>query len=149
MIDRANFRRLNPNYEMPRIKRGGQDDTLPYPPIPEPSVFDNASTYLVQVYSNCVADVFVDVGVPTLNVQTSTKPTVEELSDEELMLASPVLFGFSLSDKIWRKCPAEPPATVVIHSPVMQSSTTSRTSRKSCGTKRRSRTWCSPQTGRL
>lgn len=27
-----------------------------------------------------------------------------ELKEEELVLASPVVYGFSLSDKIWRKC---------------------------------------------
>ena len=29
--------------------------------------------------------------------------TDDELTEEELMLASPVLYGFSLSDKIWRE----------------------------------------------
>src|ERR1700749_2807976 len=31
-------------------------------------------------------------------------PEVEELTDEQLLLASPLLCGFSLSDKLWRAC---------------------------------------------
>ena len=30
------------------------------------------------------------------------KNGVESLTDEELLLASPILYGFSLSDKLWR-----------------------------------------------
>jgi hypothetical protein len=31
-------------------------------------------------------------------------PEVEELTDEQLLLATPLLYGFSLSDKLWRAC---------------------------------------------
>ena len=42
--------------------------------------------------------------VPTLNISRKRKTPEEEssLTDEELMLASPIVYGFSLSDKIWR-----------------------------------------------
>ena len=42
--------------------------------------------------------------VPTLNISRKRKSPEEEspLTDEELMLASPIVYGFSLSDKIWR-----------------------------------------------
>ncbi len=32
--------------------------------------------------------------------------TAEDLTSEQLMLATPLLYGFSLSDKMWRKSPA-------------------------------------------
>jgi hypothetical protein len=31
-------------------------------------------------------------------------PEVEELTDEQLLVATPLLYGFSLSDKLWRAC---------------------------------------------
>lgn len=38
-----------------------------------------------------------------LQMQRRRKPEKLELTDEELLLASPVLWGFSLSDKLWRE----------------------------------------------
>ncbi len=42
--------------------------------------------------------------VPTLDVGSKRKAPVDEVSltEEELILASPIVYGFSLSDKIWR-----------------------------------------------
>ena len=43
-----------------------------------------------------------DDGVPTLEVHMKHQSDEEKpLSDEELILTSPILYGFSLSDKIW------------------------------------------------
>ncbi|GJE84501.1 ATPase family AAA domain-containing protein [Phanerochaete sordida] len=54
MVDSATFRRLKPNYAMPKLKRG-----------------------------------------------TKQFLSTDELTEGQLMMASPVLYGFSLSDKIW------------------------------------------------
>ncbi|EKM57276.1 uncharacterized protein PHACADRAFT_254960 [Phanerochaete carnosa HHB-10118-sp] len=82
MIDRANFRRHNPNYELPQIKRQveGDDSGWGSPPPLDPNR-----------------------NVRTLSVQTHAPQDEpdEEPTDEELMLASPVLHGFSLTDKTW------------------------------------------------
>lgn len=103
MIDRANFRRLNANYEMPRIKRETQDSGVPLPLDPN-GVNDPSEQYYDDDDTSSF-DTPVDRGVPTLSVQANTtvKSVEQELSEEELLLTSPVLYGFSLSDKIWRK----------------------------------------------
>ena len=41
-------------------------------------------------------------GVPMLDVRTKYPEEQTPLKDEELILASPILYGFSLSDKVWR-----------------------------------------------
>lgn len=100
MIDRANFRRLNPNYSMPQIKKENKN-SLP------PSGGYSRST--VSVPLPVPSAVPMSGGVPwitptLMNAESNKlKPEEEELSDEELMLASPVLYGFSLSDKLWCK----------------------------------------------
>lgn len=42
------------------------------------------------------------LGTDVLRVKTKAQRV--ELPEEDLILTSPVLFGFSLSDKLWRKC---------------------------------------------
>ena len=39
------------------------------------------------------------------------KNGAESLTNEDLLLASPILYGFSLSDKLWRRCSAFPAST--------------------------------------
>ena len=34
------------------------------------------------------------------------KNGAESLTEDDLLLASPILYGFSLSDKLWRRCSA-------------------------------------------
>ena len=46
--------------------------------------------------------------VPTLEIRTRRPEEETPLTDEELLLASPILYGFSLSDKIWRTSPIYP-----------------------------------------
>ena len=43
-----------------------------------------------------------DVNIPTLDVRAKHADNEMPLDDSELLLASPILYGFSLSDKIWR-----------------------------------------------
>ena len=41
--------------------------------------------------------------VPTLDVAGKTKVETRELEETDLLLASPVVYGFSLADKMWRE----------------------------------------------
>ncbi|KAI1792718.1 P-loop containing nucleoside triphosphate hydrolase protein [Ganoderma leucocontextum] len=72
MIDRGNFMRLNPNYILPQAKAAQQ-------PVVEQQ----------------------DDPVPVLDIRSKHQVQETPLTDEELILASPILYGFSLSDKIW------------------------------------------------
>ncbi|GJE84502.1 ATPase family AAA domain-containing protein [Phanerochaete sordida] len=76
MIDRANFKRLNPNFAMPHIKRGVNGS-------PSAAAKDSHNQAVV-VQSPFEQD-----------------EPAELLTDEELMLTTPVLYGFSLIDKLW------------------------------------------------
>lgn len=40
-------------------------------------------------------------GIPMLDVRTKHQEEEVPMKDEDLILASPILYGFSLSDKIW------------------------------------------------
>ncbi|KAF9487583.1 P-loop containing nucleoside triphosphate hydrolase protein [Pleurotus eryngii] len=94
MVDRATFRRLNANYQFP----------APVPPkanAPVPphlrNVHGDYDGY--DMYGNPVQAV-----VPTTNngIQTTRINEVDEdLTDEELILTPAVVYGFSLSDKVW------------------------------------------------
>jgi len=39
-----------------------------------------------------------------LQGESATRPAVSELTEEELLIASPIVYGFSLADKLWCKC---------------------------------------------
>ncbi|RDB27185.1 ATPase family AAA domain-containing protein 3B [Hypsizygus marmoreus] len=97
MIDRATFRRLNPNHQFPALvpskakvdaanaRQQGLEYDFDYaPPLPPVNVVPGS-------YAN-----------GTL-VQSNKNEEVEnlELTEEDLILASTVVFGFSLSDKVW------------------------------------------------
>ncbi|KAH9944905.1 P-loop containing nucleoside triphosphate hydrolase protein [Amylocystis lapponica] len=85
MIDRTNFRKFNPNYDLPITKADAPvSDVLPEwdgstpsrpPPIPSTS------------------------NIPTLGVMAKSED--KELSEEELLITSPIVYGFSLADKLW------------------------------------------------
>ncbi|KAI0819855.1 P-loop containing nucleoside triphosphate hydrolase protein [Trametes gibbosa] len=90
MIDRRNFLRLNPNYTRPKASKTEQNKRAQdirhghhYPPSHMDPIDDH---YEENVFT-------LDVRSPTHD-ETSLK-------DEDLLLASPVLYGYSLSDKIW------------------------------------------------
>ncbi|EIW53171.1 P-loop containing nucleoside triphosphate hydrolase protein [Trametes versicolor FP-101664 SS1] len=89
MIDKGNFRRLNPNYEMPMVKVDNApppnvpDQYGNYPPSPPPIPYNPNST------------------VPTFQVRARATRDVDELTEDELMLTPPSVYGFSLTDKTW------------------------------------------------
>ncbi|KIP07742.1 hypothetical protein PHLGIDRAFT_117812, partial [Phlebiopsis gigantea 11061_1 CR5-6] len=114
MVDRANFRRLNPNYAMPQIKREAPDapppddqdfETLGINPAsmqPPAQISQPASVVRQMKRPARRRGSVYTVATPLMNAESDKLKVVEEeLTDEELMLASPVLYGFSLSDKIW------------------------------------------------
>ncbi|KAI0767681.1 hypothetical protein C8Q74DRAFT_1370418 [Fomes fomentarius] len=89
MIDRASFRRLNPNYEMPAVKSEmpnyqlGPDQYGNYPPTPPPIPYNPNSA------------------VPTFQTRSKIPRETNELTEDELLLTSPIVYGFSLADKTW------------------------------------------------
>ena len=54
------------------------------------------------------ADPEPEPNVFTLEVRAPTKNEELELKDEDLLLASPILYGYSLTDKIWCTLPLLP-----------------------------------------
>jgi hypothetical protein len=84
MIDRSNFKRLNPNYNFSVPK----PEVIPFPnpdagwgdaPISDPNSYAH---------------------IP-LQVENTNRRERPQLTEEELLITSPVLMGFSLSDKLW------------------------------------------------
>ncbi|OCH86746.1 P-loop containing nucleoside triphosphate hydrolase protein [Obba rivulosa] len=80
----VNFRRLNPNYDLPTVKG-------------EANAGMNTMEY--DTNGNPISD--PNRNVPTLRVQGKTQTEVTEITEDELILASPIVYGFSLSDKLW------------------------------------------------
>ncbi|KAI0752500.1 P-loop containing nucleoside triphosphate hydrolase protein [Daedaleopsis nitida] len=86
MIDRGSFRRLNPNYEMPVVKsempayNPGPDQYGNYLPTPPPIPYNPISTF---------------------QARSRLPRETTELTEDELLLTSPIVYGFSLSDKTW------------------------------------------------
>jgi hypothetical protein len=84
MIDRSNFKRINPNYSFSMPKQ----DAINFP---NPDVgWGDAPIADPNMYSH----------IP-LQVESNTQREKPELTDEELLITSPVLMGFSLADKLW------------------------------------------------
>ncbi|KAI0922719.1 hypothetical protein AcV5_009616 [Taiwanofungus camphoratus] len=84
MVDRANFKQFNPNYDLPITKVEAPDMHQRDDMAPTPVTIDPNSH------------------IPTLRVRSKTPgEDMLELTDDELILTSPVVYGFSLSDKIW------------------------------------------------
>lgn len=87
MIDRANFRRLNPNYSFP---------------MPKPEVVTNNPDDIqnpTERHNNTLQAALFN-GIPLLDSGKS-KPEQAELTESELLIATPVVLGFSLADKMW------------------------------------------------
>jgi hypothetical protein len=105
----ANFRRINPNYSFPMPKpeavtTAHQDDINPTerqfhsyslrpstPSLNPPHAGHN---------NNLQAAVFN--GIPLLD-NSKSKAEQVDLTEEELLIATPVALGFSLADKLWRE----------------------------------------------
>ncbi|KAI0325259.1 P-loop containing nucleoside triphosphate hydrolase protein [Cubamyces sp. BRFM 1775] len=79
IIDRANFRKLNPHYEMPAATRAQPA----HMPTGDP-------TYSTQTEV-----------IPMLQVRSRAPRTEEQVSEEDLLIAPSVVYGFSLTDKMW------------------------------------------------
>ncbi|EMD36703.1 hypothetical protein CERSUDRAFT_114643 [Gelatoporia subvermispora B] len=85
MVDRANFRKLNPNYDLPTVKTDSG-------PGMNGNNFDENGNMIIDPNSH----------VPTLRVQGKAAETAAaEITEDELLLTSPIVYGFSLSDKLW------------------------------------------------
>lgn len=61
-----------------------------------------SSVPLISGHSTAVVDSFAHI---PLQVENSAKRERPELTEEELLIASPVLMGFSLADKLWCEYP--------------------------------------------
>ncbi|TFY69766.1 hypothetical protein EVJ58_g253 [Rhodofomes roseus] len=83
MIDRGAFVRHNTDYTMPKVKG------------PKESPVDPEGSEIAHSEVDTKVDVPCDKAI--------TDPQDQILADDELILASPVLYGFSLSDKLWLK----------------------------------------------
>ncbi|TBU30370.1 P-loop containing nucleoside triphosphate hydrolase protein [Dichomitus squalens] len=109
MIDRGNFIRLNPNYEMPKanIAQSAQEQQTqlfwdPNTCMIRGSVINLTFLLLMALYlATYTSPIDHSDGVPMLDVRTKHQEEEAPLTDEEYILASPILYGFSLSDKVW------------------------------------------------
>jgi len=115
MVDRATFRRLNPNYQFPISHspinvpfqplyspqysagslqnpglNGGMMPPLPMMPPPPPLPMYNLPIYPSPYANSTLVQSTPDDGGSN-----------DELTDDDLTLTSTVVYGFSLSDKIW------------------------------------------------
>jgi len=81
MIDRSNFKRLNPNYSFPMRKP--EVANINSDGWGEPPAADAMFAHI------------------PLQVENRTQREIPELTEQELLITSPVLMGFSLSDKLW------------------------------------------------
>lgn len=87
----ANFRRLNPNYEFPRPK--------PQIPLAMPDTTRRRPSRLPAASPSSPS--IADTSIPLLATENYVPSSMAELTDDELILAIPILYGFSLSDKLW------------------------------------------------
>ncbi|KAF8060706.1 P-loop containing nucleoside triphosphate hydrolase protein [Lyophyllum atratum] len=117
MIDRATFRRLNPNYQFPishsPINLPFQPANVPFPPQYSTESFQNTLQNPGGTPRQCRLRCSPNKcrmecpGVRMTMVSTLVQSTPNdddanaELTDDDLILTSTVVYGFSLSDKIW------------------------------------------------
>ncbi|KAK1232480.1 hypothetical protein PQX77_004382 [Marasmius sp. AFHP31] len=108
MVDRATFKRFNPNYKYPTpvatygtvpvydyLPPPMDDYEHPVPTMPPPppmSPMPPMPTFMSP------AGGFANNGFVQKKVHDEEKP---ELTEEELMLTPPMVYGFSLADKLW------------------------------------------------
>lgn len=105
MVVPGTFKQQNADYPMPQ----GQPVTQPYrapswPGTPSTPIYsDQWGSPQIQVQPQMILPPpsSLSFSADVLRVKPKAQPT--ELPEDELILASPVLFGFSLSDKLWRK----------------------------------------------
>ncbi|KZV98726.1 P-loop containing nucleoside triphosphate hydrolase protein [Exidia glandulosa HHB12029] len=80
MVDVASFKLVNPNYSIPSVKGADEDSSSGY------------DSYGDSDDSDAEEDEEKDTGRAVL---------LSTLTDDHLLLASPLLYGFSLGDKLW------------------------------------------------
>ncbi|KAI9069058.1 P-loop containing nucleoside triphosphate hydrolase protein [Trametes sanguinea] len=87
MIDRRNFLRLHPNYPRPKTSDTWEAEATPSHQMLTPGRNRNQPESEPNVF--------------TLNVRTAPASDDNQLKDEDFLLATPILYGYSLTDKIW------------------------------------------------
>ncbi|KAI0357755.1 P-loop containing nucleoside triphosphate hydrolase protein [Trametes cingulata] len=90
MIDRRNFLRLHPNYSRPKESQEREE---------QPPQVDLMHARPPLPWRNNDMELYKDVF--TLDVRSHSHAEDQALKEEDLLLASPILYGYSLSDKIW------------------------------------------------
>jgi hypothetical protein len=90
MIDKETFKRINPNYPVTEVK-------------------GNVSGIVAPVSDMDESD--VEEGTPRSATDNPDAYILDTLSDDDLLLASPILYGFSLSDKLWLEFDVEQVST--------------------------------------
>jgi len=118
MIDRATFRRLNANYQLPiqiYPKLNNNTDSPQFPPqryntqpyiVPQPQFDTYDHRPRTPSFDGGPIPVPVFPVLPTVNLDiVRTEPSNDtpdvELTEMDLLLTPTVVFGFSLNDKIW------------------------------------------------
>lgn len=93
----ATFKRLNANYPFPQPKQ-------------KPNNIDpckSAQSRRLNISRRGVKDTGMHITststVPTLDVAGKVKLVKRDLEENDLLIASPIVYGFSLSDKVWRE----------------------------------------------
>ncbi|KAK1232481.1 hypothetical protein PQX77_004383 [Marasmius sp. AFHP31] len=116
MVDRAMFKRFNPNYKYPSpVTPSGQ--------VPVPvSLPGRMRTMTMDSYGNPTPppmsppmspeDGFTTGGFVKRKSHAAGDEEKPELTEEELLLTSPVVYGFSLTDKMWLEFDVEKIRTV-------------------------------------
>ncbi|OSC99323.1 P-loop containing nucleoside triphosphate hydrolase protein [Trametes coccinea BRFM310] len=100
MIDRRNFLRLHPNYARPKASDTGQPETMAPPSHNgDPLSFHEYREYVSQTQSQRFSG--AEPNVFTLQLRTATAAEDLQLTDDDYLLATPILYGYSLTDKIW------------------------------------------------
>ncbi|KAI5793304.1 P-loop containing nucleoside triphosphate hydrolase protein, partial [Geopyxis carbonaria] len=90
MIDPVTFRRINPNYRMSPVKEGSPAYT-PSSILGDDDSEDDDDPDGDRCFGGREEDDYDDINIHSL----------KEMTDEELLLCSPTVLGFSFSDKTW------------------------------------------------
>ncbi|KAH9834771.1 P-loop containing nucleoside triphosphate hydrolase protein [Rhodofomes roseus] len=98
MIDRNEFTHRNANYDMPRaqLANGGQQAQ-----VPRQAQVQGTGAAAGAANRRAVQKQYPLFGLTDFQTLLRQAAGNQELSDDDLMLATPVLYGFSLSDKLW------------------------------------------------
>ncbi|KAF8530383.1 P-loop containing nucleoside triphosphate hydrolase protein [Hysterangium stoloniferum] len=107
IIDRANFKRLNPNYPFPPRKptRPQHQEDVIMPPQRHRYMKSapRSNPHMIRSISpdGGMQGEGRDLSGIPLQVESKIVPNVSELTEDDLLITSPILYCFSLADKIW------------------------------------------------